>query len=56
MEYLVGSPYTDGIVTVPWQLDQQGMLAIPDSPGLGLRLDLDAVERLSGRRLLDQGR
>jgi L-alanine-DL-glutamate epimerase-like enolase superfamily enzyme len=56
VEYLIGSPYIDGIVDVPWRLDQQGMLAIPDTPGLGLRLDPDAVERLSGRRLLDQER
>jgi L-alanine-DL-glutamate epimerase-like enolase superfamily enzyme len=28
-----------------------GMLPIPDAPGLGIRLDPDALERYSGRRL-----
>ena len=54
VEYLTGSPYIDDIVAQPWQLDSDGMLAIPDAPGLGVELDLDAVKRYSnGEKLLD---
>ena len=51
VEYLTGSPYIDVLVAEPWQLDKDGMLAIPSGPGLGIRLDPDAVERFSGQRL-----
>ena len=45
VEYIDGSPYVDEIVADPWQLDGDGMLAIPDVPGLGIRLNLDAVAK-----------
>jgi L-alanine-DL-glutamate epimerase-like enolase superfamily enzyme len=45
VEYINGSPYVDEIVTGPWRLDADGMLAIPDAPGLGIQLDPDAVAR-----------
>lgn len=45
VEYIDGSPYVDEIVAAPWRLDADGMLAIPDAPGLGIRLNLDAVAR-----------
>jgi D-galactarolactone cycloisomerase len=48
VEYLTGSPYIDAIVAQPWQIDADGMLAIPDKPGLGVELDLDAVARYGG--------
>jgi L-alanine-DL-glutamate epimerase-like enolase superfamily enzyme len=51
VEYLTGSPYIDDLVAEPWRLDGDGMLAIPDRPGLGITLNPDAVERYSGRRL-----
>lgn len=47
VEYIDGSPYVDEIVAEPWRLDADGMLAIPDSPGLGVRLDMEAVARFS---------
>ncbi|MCE7981379.1 MAG: mandelate racemase/muconate lactonizing enzyme family protein [Caldilinea sp. CFX5] len=47
VEYLTGSPYIDAIVATPWQLDDDGMLAIPSGPGLGIELNLDAVQRYS---------
>jgi L-alanine-DL-glutamate epimerase-like enolase superfamily enzyme len=47
VEYLVGSPYVDDIVRDPWRLDTEGMLSIPDKPGLGLELDVKAIERYS---------
>jgi len=45
VEYLTGSPFLDEIVDRPWTLDGEGMLAIPDTPGLGISLNLDAVEK-----------
>jgi len=53
VEYLYGSPYVDGIVAESWKLDAEGMLPIPDEPGLGLTLDLDRVAKYTaGRRLV----
>jgi D-galactarolactone cycloisomerase len=55
VEYITGSPYVDEIVATPWQLDADGMLAIPATPGLGIDLDPDAVRRYSrGEPLLDR--
>jgi L-alanine-DL-glutamate epimerase-like enolase superfamily enzyme len=48
VEYLTGSPFIDEIVQDPWRIDAEGFLAIPDAPGLGLTLDLDAVKRYTG--------
>jgi len=45
VEYIDGSPYVDAIVAEPWQLDDDGMLPIPDAPGLGVRLDFDTIKR-----------
>jgi D-galactarolactone cycloisomerase len=45
VEYIDGSPYVDEIVTEPWRLDDDGMLAIPNRPGLGIQLDPDAIAR-----------
>jgi D-galactarolactone cycloisomerase len=43
VEYITGSPYVDELPADPWTLDEEGMLPIPDAPGLGLALDMDAV-------------
>ncbi|MEM7531526.1 MAG: mandelate racemase/muconate lactonizing enzyme family protein [Chloroflexota bacterium] len=45
VEYITGSPYIDTLTESGWQLDDEGMLAIPDEPGLGVTVDLDAVEK-----------
>ena len=47
VEYITGSAYVDEIAAGGWQLDQDGMLRIPDAPGLGLELDMDAVAKYS---------
>jgi len=47
VEYLIGSPFVDDIAVGGWSLDADGMLRIPDAPGLGLTLDMDAVEKYS---------
>lgn len=43
VEYIDGSPYVDSIIQEPWQLDADGMLPIPDRPGLGVHLDPEKV-------------
>jgi D-galactarolactone cycloisomerase len=48
VEYLTGSPFIDEVVKDPWRLDAEGMLAIPGRPGLGVSIDLEALEELSG--------
>jgi L-alanine-DL-glutamate epimerase-like enolase superfamily enzyme len=50
VEYLTGSPFIDDIVSRGWSIDQDGMLAIPDAPGLGIALDMDAIEKHTGVR------
>jgi D-galactarolactone cycloisomerase len=51
VEYLTGSPFIDDVVETPWRLDGEGMLPIPDAPGLGISMNLDAVERYTGERM-----
>lgn len=43
VEYKTGSPYIDAIVGQPWTLDAEGMLTIPDTPGLDVVLDCGAM-------------
>jgi D-galactarolactone cycloisomerase len=50
VEYLTGSPFIDELVSQPWKLDSEGMLAVPDTPGLGVDLNLDAIEKYTGVR------
>ncbi len=45
VEYITGSPYVDDLVAGGWHLDDEGMLAIPEEPGLGIDLDMDAVAK-----------
>jgi D-galactarolactone cycloisomerase len=45
VEYRPGSAYVDDLVDTPWTLADDGTLAIPDTPGLGISLNQDAVAR-----------
>jgi L-alanine-DL-glutamate epimerase-like enolase superfamily enzyme len=45
VEYLTGSPYVDEIAVGSWRLDGDGMLPIPNAPGLGVELDREALAR-----------
>ncbi|MDR3473720.1 MAG: mandelate racemase/muconate lactonizing enzyme family protein [Devosia sp.] len=47
VEYIGGSPYVDDIVEGGWLLDAEGMLAIPDKPGLGVTLNRTALRELT---------
>ena len=55
VEYMTGSSYIDDIVATPWTLDTDGMLPIPDGPGLGVALDGEKVAHYTdGARLFDE--
>lgn len=43
IEYITGSPYVDELAAGGWVLDKEGMLIIPDAPGLGVTLDKDIL-------------
>ncbi|GAA0537369.1 mandelate racemase [Saccharopolyspora subtropica] len=47
VEYKTGSPYIDDITERPFRLDADGMLPIPDEPGLGAHLDPDRLARFA---------
>ncbi len=47
VEYIGGSPYVDDIKANGWELDDEGMLAVPEAPGLGIELDIDALAGLT---------
>jgi L-alanine-DL-glutamate epimerase-like enolase superfamily enzyme len=51
VEFIYGSPYIDDLSAKPWRLDADRMLAIPDRPGLGLRLNPEAMARYAGGEL-----
>jgi len=52
VEYITGSPYVDEITVGGWKLDENGMLPIPDAPGLGVELNMDAVKKYSSGEFL----
>jgi L-alanine-DL-glutamate epimerase-like enolase superfamily enzyme len=47
VEYLTGSPFIDDLAERGWQLDADGMLPIPERPGLGIEIELDALAEFS---------
>ena len=47
VEYIGGSPYIDEITEGGWSLDEDGMLAIPHQPGLGINLNRDALREVT---------
>ena len=49
VEYITPSPYVDDILATPFKLDADGMLAIPNAPGLGIELNEEAVEKMAAR-------
>ena len=51
VEYITGSPYIDEITAGGWRLDEDGLLQIPNTPGLGLTLDRDAVAKYTDGEL-----
>ncbi len=51
VEYLTGSPFIDDLRDGGWRLDSDGMLSIPSDPGLGIRINLEALKEFSGADL-----
>ena len=51
VEFITPSPYIDDLSIAPPQLDEKGMLRIPTSPGLGLQLDPEKIQRYSAGRV-----
>jgi L-alanine-DL-glutamate epimerase-like enolase superfamily enzyme len=47
VEYITGSPYVDELIVGGWTLDADGCLDIPQTPGLGIRLDRDALREMT---------
>jgi D-galactarolactone cycloisomerase len=45
VEFIGGSPYVDGILALPFVLDEDGYLPIPDRPGLGVEIDREKLAR-----------
>src|SRR6266851_1933320 len=44
VEFLTPSPYVDRLIKNPFRPDADGMLHVPDGPGLGIELDADALK------------
>ena len=49
IEYRTGSPYVDDLTIDAFELDADGMLSVPDRPGLGVTLEPDALARYTRR-------
>ena len=49
VEFLSPSPYIDELIVDPFRPDADGMLTIPDKPGLGIDLNRDALGRYAAR-------
>lgn len=48
VEYLTPAPYIDDLIQNPITLDEDGCIAIPDGPGLGLDWNPDGVAKHTG--------
>ena len=51
VEYITPAPYVEDIVAEPFTLDADGLLTIPEAPGLGLKWHSDGVKAHSGMEL-----
>jgi L-alanine-DL-glutamate epimerase-like enolase superfamily enzyme len=47
VEYITPSPLIERLLANPFVLDEEGLLPIPDGPGLGIQLDPEGVAELS---------
>ena len=48
VEYITPAPYIEDLLAEPVQLDENGMIRIPEGPGLGMAWNPDAIERFTG--------
>ncbi|MEZ6061463.1 MAG: mandelate racemase/muconate lactonizing enzyme family protein [Planctomycetaceae bacterium] len=54
VEYLFPCAYIDELVTQRFALDENGLLRIPNGPGLGMEIDGDALDRFCPERVIFQ--
>ena len=52
VEYLTLCVYIDEITTVPFRLDDKGLLMIPQLPGLGVEIDADKLSKFCPERVV----
>lgn len=45
VEFLTPSPYMDELIETPFRPDAEGFLTLPEGPGLGIKLNHDALKR-----------
>ncbi|MDA7510526.1 mandelate racemase/muconate lactonizing enzyme family protein [Verrucomicrobia bacterium] len=48
VEYITPAPYIERLLAKPIELDEEGMIEIPSTPGLGFDWDLDGIEEFTG--------
>ena len=48
VEYLTPAPYIEQLLAEPIELTDDGMIRIPNAPGLGLRWDPDGIAKFTG--------
>lgn len=51
VEYITPAPYIEDLVLDPFDLDADGLLSIPEAPGLGVRWNPEGIEKHSRRKL-----
>jgi L-alanine-DL-glutamate epimerase-like enolase superfamily enzyme len=51
VEYITPSPYIEDLVETPFEMDAEGLLPIPEAPGLGVKWNAEGVKRHSGMEL-----
>lgn len=49
VEFQTGVSYIEEILETPFQLDRDGLLPVPSGPGLGIRLNREAIARFTPR-------
>jgi D-galactarolactone cycloisomerase len=47
VEFLTPSPYVDDLIAAPFRPDGDGLLTLPDKPGLGIELNREAMKRFA---------
>lgn len=48
VEYITPAPYIEELLAQPVVLDDDGMILIPDGPGLGMQWNPDGIEKFTG--------
>lgn len=51
VEYITPAPYIEDLVLEPFDLDAEGLLTIPEAPGLGMRWNPEGVKKFARKDL-----